>query len=122
MWTDAAGMQPLPAPEALTVDEIAAVVEEFAQAARNAREAGFDGIEIHSANGYLPNQFLSPNANLRTDAYGGPVDHRGRFLLEVYDAMSAAWSNRRIGVRISPGGTFNSTICPIPTRARLTHG
>ncbi len=107
MWNDAQGMQPMPAPEALTTSEIAAVIEEFARAASNAREAGFDGIEIHSANGYLPNQFLSPNSNQRTDSYGGSPENRIRFVLEVFDAMAAAWEPGRIGVRISPAGTFN---------------
>jgi N-ethylmaleimide reductase len=114
MWTDAQGMQPLPVPEELTLDEIRGVIEEFAQAARNAREAGFDGVELHSANGYLPNQFLSPNSNLRTDEYGGSLERRGRFVLEVVDAMSAAWSSGRVGVRISPGGAFNDMHDPEP--------
>lgn len=107
MWTDAAGMQPLVTPEALTADEIRATVAEFAQAVRNAREAGFDAVELHSANGYLPNQFLAPNSNQRTDEYGGSPQNRLRFVLEVFDAMAAAWEPGRIGVRISPAGTFN---------------
>lgn len=114
MWTDTQGMQQLPVPEALTVEEIRAVIAEFGQAARNARAAGFDGVELHSANGYLPNQFLSPNSNLRTDEYGGSVERRGRFVLEVFEAMSAAWSNGRVGVRISPGGAFNDMHDPEP--------
>jgi N-ethylmaleimide reductase len=83
------------------------VAEEFAQAVRNAREAGFDGVELHSANGYLPNQFLAPNSNQRSDEYGGSPEKRIRFVLEVLDAMTEAWEPRRIGIRISPAGTFN---------------
>ena len=107
MWTDAQGMQPLTTPEALTVEEVRALVAEFAQAVRNAREAGFDAVELHSANGYLPNQFLAPNSNQRTDEYGGTPENRIRFVLEVFDAMAAAWEPGRIGIRISPAGTFN---------------
>lgn len=107
MWTDTQGMQPLTVPEALTTAEIQDVIEEFAQATRNAKEAGFDGVELHSANGYLPNQFLSPNSNQRTDEYGGSPEKRIRFVLEAVDAMTAAWEPGRIGIRISPAGTFN---------------
>ena len=107
MWTDAQGMQPMPVPEELTTAEVRAVVDEFALAARNAKLAGFDGIELHSANGYLPNQFLSPNTNQRTDEYGGFPENRIRFVLEVIDAMTAAWEPGRIGIRLSPAGTFN---------------
>lgn len=107
MWTDTQGMQPLVVPESLTVEEIAGVVAEFAQAVRNAREAGFDGVELHSANGYLPNQFLAPNSNQRTDAYGGSPENRIRFVLETLDAMIAAWDAGHIGIRLSPAGTFN---------------
>jgi N-ethylmaleimide reductase len=107
MWTDSQGMQPMPVPEELTTAEVRAIVDEFAQAARNAKEAGFDGIELHSANGYLPNQFLSPNTNQRTDEYGGSPENRIRFVLEVIDAMTAAWEPGRIGIRLSPAGTFN---------------
>lgn len=112
MWTDTQGMQPTPTPEAMTTAEIHATVEEFAQAVRNAREAGFDAVELHSANGYLPNQFLSPNANQRTDEYGGNPENRIRFVLEVIDAMTAAWEPGRIGIRISPAVTFNDISDP----------
>ena len=112
MWTDAQGMQPMPVPEALTTAEVRAVVDEFAQAARNAKQAGFDGIELHSANGYLPSQFLSPNTNQRTDEYGGSPENRIRFVLEVIDAMTAAWEPGRIGIRLSPAGTFNDITDP----------
>ncbi|MBL8215480.1 MAG: alkene reductase [Bryobacterales bacterium] len=118
MWTDKGGMQPYPVPHELTIAQIAEVVDEFAQATRNARDAGFDGVELHAANGYLPNQFLAPNTNLRTDAYGGSIENRGRFVLEVYDAMAAAWSADRVGIRVSPGGTFNDINDPNP---KATH-
>ncbi len=121
IWTDAAGMQPMPVPHELSEAEIAEVVREFGQASRNAQAAGFDGIELHAANGYLPSQFLSSNTNQRTDAYGGSVQRRARFVLEVYDALAAAWSNGRVGVRVSPGGAFNYILDadPIATHTYL---
>ena len=107
MWTDAAGAQRFPVPHELTTGEITAVIEEYAHAVRNARAAGFDGVELHAANGYLPSQFLSPNTNRRTDAYGGSPERRGRFVLELFEAAANAWSPGRVGVRVSPGGSFN---------------
>ncbi len=83
MWTDSQGMQPHDPPRALELDEIAAVIEEFAAATRNAMAAGFDGVELHSASGYLPNQFLCPDVNQRTDGYGGSVENRIRFVVET---------------------------------------
>jgi N-ethylmaleimide reductase len=102
------GPRPLPTPRALDAHEIAGIVEDFAQAARNAVAAGFDGIEIHAANGYLIDQFLRDGANHRTDAYGGSIENRARFLLEIVDATSAAIGASRVGVRISPANPFNS--------------
>lgn len=107
MWTDSHGMQPMPVPEEMSASDIQQTIAEFVQAVHNAREAGFDAIELHSANGYLPNQFLTPNANQRSDSYGGSTENRMRFVLELFDAMAEAWSPDRIGVRISPAGTFN---------------
>jgi N-ethylmaleimide reductase len=98
---------PFETPRALTEAEIAGIVGDFAQAARNAREAGFDGVEVHGANGYLIDQFLRDGTNKRTDRYGGPIDNRTRFLTEVVDAVSAVIGRDRVGVRLSPWGTFN---------------
>lgn len=108
IWTDADGQQPATTPHALTEAEIATVVEEFATAARNAIAAGFDGIELHAANGYLIEQFLNANLNTRTDSYGGSAENRNRFALEVTKATSAAIGANRVGVRISPHGAFNA--------------
>lgn len=108
------GMHPAPVPHALTSDEIAAIVSEYAQAARNAMEAGFDGVEIHAGNGYLIDQFLHANANLRTDAYGGDASGRSRFLWEVCEAVMAAVGADRTGVRLSPFGVFNGVSDPDP--------
>lgn len=94
-------------PRALTVDEIAGTVGEFTAAARNAVLAGFDGVEIHSANGYLLHQFLAENTNLRTDAYGGSVTRRIRMVVEVIEAVAAAIGPQRVGLRVSPGSIFN---------------
>lgn len=94
-------------PRALGISEVQAVVEEFAQAARNARESGMDGVELHCASGYLPNQFLNPNSNQRTDDYGGPVENRIRFPLEILNAMSDAIGSDRVGFRISPFNPYN---------------
>jgi N-ethylmaleimide reductase len=88
-------------PHALTTDEIADVVEQFGRGARLAREAGFDGVEIHGANGYLIEQFLSSGSNTRTDEYGGSAENRVRFLDEVMDAVLAEWDAKRVGIRLS---------------------
>jgi N-ethylmaleimide reductase len=101
------GMLEMPAPRALTTDEIAAVVQDFRKAARFAIDAGADGVEIHGANGYLVQQFLSSNANQRTDQYGGSVENRARFALEVAAAIASEIGPERTAIRISPGGTFN---------------
>jgi N-ethylmaleimide reductase len=109
VYTDAAGMQPAARPHALTPEEIAGVVEEYAASARLAMEAGFDGVELHGANGYLIEQFLNANVNQRTDEYGGSGAARNRFALEVARAMVEAIGAHRVGIRISPYGVFNQT-------------
>lgn len=90
MWTDALGMQPLDTPRALDTSEIPGVTAQYAQATTNALAAGFDGVELHSASGYLPMQFLSTGSNRRTDGYGGGVHNRMRFVVEALEAMTAA--------------------------------
>ncbi|HZX38026.1 MAG TPA: alkene reductase, partial [Streptomyces sp.] len=95
------------APRELSGDEVRATVGEFVEAARNAIEAGFDGVELHGANGYLIHQFLAPNTNLRTDEWGGSVENRIRFAVEVTKAVAAAIGAERTGLRISPGNPVN---------------
>jgi len=107
MFTDAEGMQPNATPQAMTEADITATVEEYAQAASNAMAAGFDGVELHGANGYLLEQFLRPTSNRRTDRYGGSIDNRARFVLEVVDAAIKAIGKDRVGIRLSPFGVFN---------------
>jgi N-ethylmaleimide reductase len=104
----ASGPQPFVAPRALELAEIPAVVAQYADGARRAQAAGFDGVEIHGANGYLIDQFLRDGTNRRTDAYGGAVENRARFLLEVAEAVARVWGPKRVGVRLSPLGAFNS--------------
>ncbi|MFZ1960228.1 MAG: alkene reductase [Methylovirgula sp.] len=89
-------------PCALTVEEIGGIVRDYVRAAENAQKAGFDGIEIHAANGYLIDQFLKDATNKRTDAYGGSVENRARFALEVTDAILRVWDRRRVGIRLAP--------------------
>src|SRR5580693_796206 len=95
-------------PRALELGEIASVVEAYRLGAQNAKAAGFDGVEIHGANGYLLDQFLQDGSNKRTDAYGGSVENRARLLLEVTEAVVAVWGAGRVGVRIAPSGTWAS--------------
>ena len=95
------------APRALNENEIAGIVADFGQAAVNAREAGFDFIELHAAHGYLLHQFLTPSANQREDRYGGSVENRARIVLEAVDAAIANWSAERVGIRVFPLGGFN---------------
>lgn len=94
-------------PRALSTDEVVGIVGDFRQAVINAREADFDLVELHAAHGYLIHQFLSPASNQRDDQYGGSIENRTRFALEVVDAAIAGWSAERIGIRISPLGPFN---------------
>lgn len=94
-------------PRALDLDEMPRVVADFAAAARHAKDAGFDGVEVHGANGYLLNQFLSDHSNKRTDAYGGSVENRLRLPLEVTEAVAEVWGADRVGLRLSPFGKFN---------------
>lgn len=101
------GPKPHVTPRALATDEIAGIVEEYRSAARRALEAGFDGVELHSASGYLPEQFLSSKTNLRTDRYGGSVANRARFVLEVLEAMIAEAGSDRVGIKIAPEMRFN---------------
>jgi N-ethylmaleimide reductase len=96
-------------PRALETSEIPGIVDDFRQAVANAREAGFDLVELHAAHGYLLHQFLSPSANQRTDQYGGSVENRARLVLEVVDAVCNEWGADRIGIRVSPIGTFQNT-------------
>lgn len=107
VWTDTQGLQDHDEPKAMDAGDIARVIADFVAAARRARAAGFDGVEIHAANGYLPAQFLNPRSNRREDAYGGSATNRQRFLLELVDAVSAAIGRERVGVRLSPFNPYN---------------
>ncbi len=107
MWTDVQGLQPKEKPEAMTHDEIKTAIAEFTRAAINAIDAGFDGVELHGANGYLLEQFLNPNTNQRTDEYGGSIEKRSRFVLEVTEAVVNAIGKEKVGIRLSPYNVFN---------------
>jgi N-ethylmaleimide reductase len=107
MYTDAEGPKPHPTPKAMTEADIKTAIGEFVQAANNAVDAGFDGIELHGANGYLLEQFFRPTSNKRTDAYGGSVENRARFVIEVVKATAAAIGKDKVGIRLSPFGVFN---------------
>jgi N-ethylmaleimide reductase len=102
-----AGTYAFETPRALAAAEIAEIVSQFGAAARNAKLAGFDGVEIHAANGYLIDQFLRDGANRRSDSYGGTIANRVRFLLDAIDAVTAVWSGDRVGVRLSPASSLN---------------
>ena len=109
MWTDSQGSQPHTPPRAMTETDIAAAVDEYAISAHLAIKAGFDGVELHAANGYLLEQFLNANVNTRTDGYGGSPEARNRFVLEVVRAVAAEIGAERVGIRLSPYGVFNAT-------------
>ncbi len=106
----AGGMLPMPVPRALSTDEVAATVHDFRRAARLAIDAGADGVEIHGANGYLVHQFLSSNANRRTDRYGGSVENRIRFAVEVAGAIADEIGGGRLGIHISPRNPYNDIV------------
>ncbi|GBF43551.1 NADH:flavin oxidoreductase [Leptospira ellinghausenii] len=107
MWTDSNGMVDHPTPKEMSKDEIQSTIQEFVLASKNAIAAGFDGVELHAANGYLLEQFLHPSSNQRTDEYGGSIENRIRFILEVSKAVSDAIGKEKTGIRLSPYGAFN---------------
>ncbi|MCL4120062.1 UNVERIFIED_CONTAM: hypothetical protein GTU68_011763 [Idotea baltica] len=114
------GKKPHEVPRALETDEIPQVVEDYRLAAERAKSAGFDGVEIHAANGYLIDQFLQSKTNHRTDDYGGSIENRYRFLGEVVDAVTSVWPANRVGVRLAPNGNFNDMGSP-DYREQFTH-
>ena len=101
------GPQPYVTPRALETEELPGIVGQYSAAAQRAKTAGFDGVEIHNANGYLLDQFLRDGTNRRTDDYGGPARNRARLTLEVAEAVAQVWGAERVGIRFSPGGVFN---------------
>lgn len=107
IWTDSEGMKDVPVPEALSPEELISTQQEFVQAAINAIKAGFDGVELHGANGYLLEQFLSPFSNVRSDRYGGSIENRARFVLETVKKVSEAIGKDKTGIRLSPFGAAN---------------
>lgn len=108
VWTDASGMQPYPVPHEMSEADIASTIAEYAASAKLNIQAGFDGVELHAANGYLIDQFLNTESNQRTDRWGGPIENRIRFAVEVARASVAAIGAERVGMRISPYGVFNA--------------
>jgi N-ethylmaleimide reductase len=106
------GKHPYEVPRALETSEIPRVVEDYRQAAERAKKAGFDGVEIHAANGYLIDEFLQSKTNHRTDEYGGSVENRYRFLKEVVEAVTSVWQANRVGVHLSRNGAFNEMGSP----------
>jgi N-ethylmaleimide reductase len=110
------GPQAYVTPRALDAEELPGIVDQHRTAAENALAAGFDGVEVHAANGYLLDQFLRDGSNRRTDAYGGPAENRIRLLLEVVGAVAGVWGADRVGVRLSPVNTFNSIADSDPNR------
>lgn len=121
MWSDKAmGLVPFPVPEAFDAAGITQARDELVAAAKNAIAAGFDGIELHAANGYLFEQFLNPHTNQRSDAYGGSIDNRVRFVLETAEATAAAIGQERVGIRLSPFNPHNDMAQYDETRAQYT--
>ncbi|MEJ1155884.1 alkene reductase [Microbacterium marmarense] len=116
------GKKPFPVPHALTTDELAQVREEFVAAATRAIAAGMDGVELHSANGYLLHQFLSPDSNRRTDAYGGSPEARAKFVIEVATAVAEAVGAGRVGIRISPAHNIQGVLETDDDDVRATYG
>ncbi|MET4385033.1 N-ethylmaleimide reductase [Bradyrhizobium sp. F1.4.3] len=112
-WTNE-GLKDFVTPHALSTSEIADVVASYGRATRRALEAGFDGVELHGATGYLPEQFLSSGSNQRDDAYGGPAKNRARFVLEVLEAMTAEAGGERVGIKLSPEMGFNDIVDAVP--------
>ena len=110
MYTDADGEVPMPVAKEMTRSDIDHTIKEFADAAKNSVDAGFDGIELHGANGYLLDQFINPHTNRRTDDFGGSVEKRSRFVLDVVKATAKLIGKEKVGIRLSPHGAFNEML------------
>lgn len=108
------GMREYETPQALTIDEIKQIVKDYGLAAKNAMEAGFDGVELHAANGYLPNQFLAESSNKRTDEYGGSIPNKTRFVLEVMQELIGAVGSDKVGIKISPFHPYGDMVLDNP--------
>ena len=121
MWTDQQGMQPYPVPVAMTEADIGHAVEQFSASAALAIEAGFDGVELHGANGYLIDQFLNTASNQRTDQWGGAIENRARFAVQVAQAVASRIGAARTGIRLSPYGAFNDMLPDADMDALYTH-
>ena len=121
MWTDQQGMQPYPIPVAMTEADISHAIEQFSISAALAIEAGFDGVELHGANGYLIDQFLNTASNRRTDQWGGSVENRARFAVKVAQSVSSRIGAGRTGIRLSPFGAFNDTLPDVDMEALYEH-
>ncbi|MDR6436975.1 2,4-dienoyl-CoA reductase-like NADH-dependent reductase (Old Yellow Enzyme family) [Paenarthrobacter nicotinovorans] len=115
------GKQPYPVPRELGTDELPGVIQEIVTASKNAIEAGFDGVELHSANGYLLHEFLAPNSNIRTDSYGGSPENRARFVIETVNAVVEALGANRVGIRISPEHNVQGIAETDPADVRATY-
>jgi len=120
MYTDQEGEQALPVPKEMTKAGIEVAIEEYVLASKNAIEAGFDGVELHGANGYLIEQFINPSCNKREDEYGGSVENRSRFVLELAQKVADAIGKEKVGIRLSPHGAFND-ILPFEGEAETFH-
>lgn len=110
MWTDSEAMQDFPTPKEMSKADINHAISEFVQASKNAISAGFDGVELHGANGYLLEQFLNPGTNKRKDEYGGSIENRCRFAIEVSQAVANGIGKEKTGIRLSPYGVFNDML------------
>lgn len=121
MFTDTKGLQDYPEPNVLTVKDIMRTTEGFVRAAENAIKAGFDGVEIHGAHGYLMEQFLNPHTNKRQDGYGGTLENRARFVVDTVQAVSQAIGKDKVGIRLSPYGTVNDQPLYDPEQVERTY-
>jgi len=119
VYTDSAGMQPFDMPEALTTEQVWQVIDEHRQAAENAKEAGFDGVELHCTSGYLPMQFLCSDSNQRNDEFGGSAQARAKFAGECIRVMASVFGAGRVGLRMNPGNRFNDTKDENPAESHL---
>lgn len=115
------GIKEYETPQELTIDEIKQIIKDYGQAAKNAMQAGFDGVELHAANGYLPNQFLAESANQRTDEYGGSIPNKSRFVLEVIQELISAVGGDKVGIKLSPFHPYGHMVLdnPVDTYTHL---